>query len=239
MLFCVDAYAQYNDTVNYYVGATATGSINKTNDASSYLLNNGLKLGIRKRLYSLNATNTWVYGAQEAAPAERPTLTNNDYTSTLDLNVCENLSHLYYWGLANYMSSYSLKVNNQLQAGAGIAYKVIDHKMLKLNLSDGILFERSDIYLADSTRDRYSTYRNSFRLLFKWIVKDIFTLNTGGFYQNSFSSGSDYIIKYNCGLDIKVKKWLHFTTLYTYNRFNRTKQENTLFTYGLTIDKYF
>jgi hypothetical protein len=227
------ANAQYSDSMHYYIGANATGSVNNTNDASSYLLNNALKMGIRQKSFSLNSTNNWVYGSQDKI------LTNNDYNSTLDFNLYKTFPHFYYWGLGNYMASYSLKINSQYQGGAGVAYNVIDKKTANLNISDGILYEHDDIFLRDTVRDVYSTYRNSLRLSFKWTIHDLVTVNGMGFYQNSFSNGNDYVLKGNLGLSVKIQKWLSLTSAFVYNRFNRTDQENTLFTYGLTIDKYF
>jgi len=230
--FC-DVSAQYNDTIGHYIGAMATGNISKTNDSHSYLFNNALKFGIHQKTFTLNSTNSWVYGSTDKV------LANNDFNSTLDFDLYKTLPHFYYWGLANYQSSLSLKINNQYQAGVGVAYNIIDRKYLKFNLSDGILYDNSDIYLEDTMRDVYSTFRNSFRILFHLGIKDIVKFDAAGFYQNSFSSGSDYIVKANLGLAVKLRKWLSLTTALTYNRFNRTMRENILFTYGITMEKYF
>lgn len=224
--------AQYSDSVHYYTGIAATGTYNKTNSSSAYLFNNGIKFGIRKKSISLNSTNTWMYGAQQNV------ITNNDVNATLDFNVYKLAPHAYYWGLANYTSSVSLKINNQYQAGAGIAYNIVDKKTAQLNVSDGLIYENSDITLTDSARDIYSTGRNSLRLMCR-LESGILAINATGFLQNSLWNNNDYIIKVNAGLSVKVKKWLSFTVAYNYNRFNRTAQENTLFTYGLTIDKYY
>lgn len=108
--------AQFSDSTNYYLNYTSTGSLNTTNDNRSYLLNNVVKLNFRKKGMSLNFNNNWVYGQQDRE------LTNNDFSSSLDFNLYEAASHFFYWGLANYNTSKSLKVNNQLLAGAGVAY---------------------------------------------------------------------------------------------------------------------
>ena len=227
------AFAQFNDTVNYHLHAGATGTINQTESSNAYVFDNNLGFSIKKKELALNSANDWIYGMQQNVQ------TNNDYTSTLDFDLYKTLPHFYYWGLGNYTTSYSLKINSQYQVGAGVAYNLIDKKTMMLNISDGILYEGSDIILPDTTRDVYNTYRNSFRLSFKWNVKDRISFHAMGYYQNSFSSGSDYIVRANAGLDIKLYKWLVFTTAFTYNRFNRTQKENTLFTYGLTIDRFF
>ncbi len=226
------AQAQYSDSVHYYASIASSGTVNQTNNTRNYLLNNGLKLGIRKKKISLNSTNTWVYGEQQKL------LTNNDYNSTLDFNIYTR-PHFFYWGLGTYTASYSLKVNSQYQAGAGAAYNVVDKKDVHLNISDGILYESSDITLTDSSRDKYQTFRNSFRLVFRLNIKDMIAFNTTNFLQSSLKDENDYIIKSNITLGFKLRKWLTLNTAYTYNRYNRTARENTLISYGLTIEQYF
>lgn len=180
----------------------------------------------------MDFNNSWVYGAQQTG------LTNNDVNSALDFNIYRLKHKLYYWGLASYVSSFSLKINNQYQAGAGLAYNIIDKKAVMLNVSDGIVYDQSDIYLQDSTRDKYHTFRNSFRIMFTLKYQDLIAFHGTAFYQNSFSVRTDYIIKAELGLELKVYRWLHFTTEFVYNRFNRTQRENVLFTYGLTAVRY-
>ena len=233
LLFPLLLIAQYSDSVHYYAGAIATGTLNKTNSSRSYVLNNVAKFGIREKAISLNSYNSWAYGEQQK------TLTNNDFNSTLDFNLFKAPPHFYYWGLATYLSSYSLKVNSQYQGGLGLAYNIINRKKARLNISDGILYEKSDIFLKDTIRDVYNTFRNSFRLSFQFDIKNIITVSAMSFYQNSLSNSNDYIIKSNLNLGVKMNKWLTLTTSFTYNRFNRTGKENTLFIYGLTLEKYF
>lgn len=225
--------AQYNDSTHYYTGLASNGTINNTSASSAYVLTNTLKLGVRKKSISLNSTNTWLYGQQNAR------LTNNDYSSVLDFNLYRSLPHFYYWGLADYTTSYSLQINNQYQGGLGIAYNFIDKKDAYLNVSDGFIYESSNITLKDNTRQQYSTCRNSFRISFRWVIQNIFTINGMGFYQPSLEYQTDYIVKATAGAGVKLGKWFTIGTSFAYNRFNRTKKENTLFTYGITIDKYF
>ncbi len=135
-------------------------------------------------------------------------------------------------------TSFSLKINNQTQAGIGIAYSIVDKKNSYISVSDGVLYDVGNL-TVDTTHYSYNTYRNSLRLLFHFNVKDIFLFDANGYLQNSFQQGTDYIIKTNTTLTIKVRKWLGFTTSVSYNRMNITESENLLFTYGLTIDKYF
>ena len=226
--------AQFSDSVTYYTGLSATGIYNKTNDGGDvYNFNNALKLSIRKKSISLNSTSKWIYGKQDDV------LTNNDVSSSLDFNLYKTLPHFYYWGLANYNKSYSLKLNDQYQAGLGIAYNIIDRPNATFNLSDGLIYEYSDITLSDTTRDLYSTMRNSFRISFKWDIKNLLFLNGTGFLQNSLNYGNDYIIKSDVGLGIKIRKWLSLTTSFSYNKVSKTRRENVFVTYGINIEKYF
>lgn len=177
----------------------------------------------------LNATNTWVYGQQNNV------LTNNDFSSALFLNLYKTFPHFYYWGLLNYNTSYSLKINNQLLAGLGIAYSLIDKKDAYVNLSDGVLFDQSDLLVNDI----YHTYRNSLRLQFHFAWADIATLDGSNFLQSSFSNQHDYIIRTTTSLGLKLRKWISLTTTLNYNKMNITSSNNLTFTYGLTLDKYF
>lgn len=231
--FALKSFAQFNDTTHYYVGYISTGSINKTNDGSSYLLNNALKFSEKKKSVVMNFNNNWVYGKSNSS------ITNNDFTSSLDFDLYKSFPHFYYWGLANYATSVSLKINNQLLAGVGAAYYLVDNKNAMFNISDGFLYDKSDLYLYDNTRDVYHTYRNSFRILFRFVIKDLIVLDGSDFIQNSVQRKSDYIIHSTTNLSVKLKKWLSFTTSFNYNRMNRTQRENTLLNYGLTAEKYF
>ena len=231
LFFCVaTAFAQYNDSTFYRINVTSTGSINKTNDGRSYLLNNGLNFGIKKKDVVLSATNTFVYGNQNS------TLTNRDFSSSLFFNLYKTLPRFYYWGLLNYNTSYSLKINNQFLGGVGVAYSIIDTKDAYINFSDGVLYDKSN--LLGGSLD-YNTYRNSFRVNYHFGITQIINLDGSNFLQNSFNNGNDYIIKSTNTISVKLNKWISLTSSLNYNRMNITQRENLLFTYGLSLDKYF
>lgn len=227
------ADAQFNDSTNYHTAFLSSGSINKTNDGTAYLLNNALRFNLKKKDVSLNFTNNWIYGRQKGS------LSNNDFSTALDFNLYKTFPHFFYWGLANYNTSYSLKINNQLLAGVGIAYSFFDTPNTYLNISNGILFDKSDLMLANNLRDNYETYRNSFRLQFRFNISDRVVFDGSSFLQNSLQRESDYIIRSTTNLSFKLQKWLSLTTSLNYNRLNRTDSENLLFTYGLTLEKWF
>jgi spore coat protein U-like protein len=232
-LLPLTAFAQFTDSTHYSVNYATTGSINKTNDGQSYLLNNAAKFGVKKKSFSLNFSNSWVYGKQDRQ------LTNNDFSSTLDFNLYSSIPHFFYWGLANYNTSRSLQINNQLLAGAGIAYSIYERKNAYLNISDGLLFDSSDLMLTEGVRDVYQTYRNSLRVVFKFVISDFIVLNNSAFFQPSLNRKNDYIFKSDSGLSFKLNKFLSLTTALNYNRVSRTDRENLLFSYGLSFEKFF
>lgn len=228
LFIAIASHAQFSDTTHYHLNVTATGSINNTDDSRAYLLNNALSFGIKQKDFTLTSSNTWVYGKQDNL------LTNNDYSSSLVFNLYKTFPHFYYWGLVNYNTSYSLKIYNQILAGGGIAYSFVDQKNTYVNLSDGVLYDQSDLVAINN----YHTYRNSLRLQFHF-ASNVFTLDGSDFLQNSLSKGNDYIIRTTTTLGIKLRKWISFTTALNYNKMTITQSDNLIFTYGLTIDKYF
>lgn len=229
----LDVQAQFTDSTTKYISFGSTGVINKTNEGSSYVLNNNLRFNIRRKDVSLNAAAGWIYGEQNG------TLTNNDFTSSLDFNLFKTGSHFYYWGLATYEKSQSLKINDRAQVGLGLAYNVLEIKEIFLNISEGVLFEKSDIFLNATTRERNTILRNSFRLRYRWTIKNRIVLDGTHFVQNSLADFNDYILKSTNSLSFKLNKWLNFTTALTYNKVNKTNRENLLITFGLTVEKYF
>lgn len=229
----VDLYAQFSDSLQHWIRAGATGTFNRTDEGTTYLLNNSLKYGLHKKSFVMNLSNVWIYGSNPQA------LTNNDYTGTLDFNLYKTLPHFNYWGLVNFTSSFSLKIKSQAQTGMGVAYRLIDHADHMLGISDGIIFEHSNIIQEDRTTLRYATFRNSFRLQYRIKYKDLVIFNTSGFYQPSLQYGGDFIVTLNASLGIKVWKWLSFTTALNYNNVSRTQRETTLLTYGLVAERFF
>jgi len=233
MFSSVITYSQFSDSIHHYVNFASTGIINKTNNGNSYVLTNGLRFNISKKNIRLNSTNSWIYGEQQKR------LTNNDFSSTLDFNLFKTKSNFYYWGLANYDKSYSLRINNRLQAGLGIAYNIIDTTTAFLNISDGILYENSNLKLNDTTNSYNSLFRNSFRLRYRFVIKEIIIFDGSNFLQNSLSDSNDYIIKSINSVSVKLRKWLNITAATNYNRNQKTNSETLLITFGLTAEKYF
>jgi len=230
---CSIAYSQFNDSVFHYINFASTGIINKTNEGNSYVLTNAFKFNLNKKSVRLNSTSSWIYGEQQK------NLTNNDFNSTLDFNLYKTFPHFYYWGLANYDKSYSLKIINRIQAGLGIAYNIIDKPNTSVNISNGILFESTNLRLSDSTNNAYRLLRNSFRLRYHFVYKEIIVFDGTNFLQSSLSNRNDYIVKSVNSVSVKLRKWLSLTTSATYNRMQETHRENLLLTFGLTAGTYF
>lgn len=233
LLYAKPALCQFNDTTRYLVGYTATGVVNRTSTGSSYVFSNALKFATRRKSVSLNSASSWVYGWQQQKR------TNNDYASSLDFNLYKTFTHFYYWGLANYDKSYSLRINNRWQAGLGAAYSIVDRQTAHFNISNGILYEASNLRINDSVKNVYRILRNSLRIRYRFVISSIIILDATHFWQPSFYDKTDYILKSNTTLSVKLRKWLDVTTTAAYNKVNRTRRENLLITFGLNAEKYF
>ncbi len=229
----------HTDTTRYHFAYTGTGTINNNNSLRSYVLNNALKLSMAKKSATVDFSNSWVYGKQNAVK------TNDDYSSSLAFNLYKLrvLEHSYFWGMANYNTSIPLLINHQMQAGVGIGYNVLDKKTATVILSDGALYETNDLY--DSLygvpggnifrRDRYQTVRNSFRLLVHFVWLDKITFDGTGYLQNAFRDWQDNIFRLNGSISIKLYKWLNLNSSAAYSKFTRTRGTNTLISFGLMV----
>jgi hypothetical protein len=227
-------FSQFSDTVNYYFYLSGTGDLNRTSTGTSYLLNNTIQFQVNKKKFSLNSTVSHIYGRNTASK------TNDDLVASLNLDILHGVQKFYYWGLAGYEKSFSLQVDKRFQTGAGVGYVFVNNARANLELSDGILFETTDLAVVDEhEQTSYQTIRNSLRLKFRFIIKKIFRVDGINFYQPSLSDDRDYILKLNTNISIKLYKWLHLTTSFNYNRQNNTSAENLLLSYGLTAEKYF
>ncbi|MEX6687225.1 hypothetical protein QTN47_06950 [Danxiaibacter flavus] len=233
VLFNYKCLAQFTDSTNYHVKFASTGILNRTNDGDSYVLTNGLNFNVNKKKMTFNSTTAWIYGLQNN------NLTNNDFSTYEDFDLFKSTHRLYYWGLLTYEKSYSLKITNRFQAGGGIAYKTVTKPNFNLVLSDGFLYETSNLEDATLGHDVYQTVRNSFRVKYKLTIKNTVVLEGVGFYQPSMLDISDYIIKGSNSLSVKLNKWLSLTASEINNTISRTKRENLLVTFGITVEKYF
>ncbi|HEY8970317.1 MAG TPA: hypothetical protein VIM64_14535 [Puia sp.] len=229
----------YADTIRYHYSYSGTGNINNTNTVRSYLLSNAVSFSAVKKRDALNFSSSWVYGSQQG------NLTNNDFTSTADFNWYKTLRHCYYWGLLTYNTSLSLQVNHLIQGGLGFGYNLIDKKHATFIVSDGILYEKGDLQdILYGTpqgnihqRDRYQVFRNSFRIKYHFVIHDRITLDGVEMIQHSLATIHNYILNLSASGSVRLSKWLSVTAAFSFNKFTRTRSENTLLTFGITITR--
>ncbi len=99
-------------------------------------------------------------------------------------------------------------------------------------MSDGFVFETSDLTDPIIGKDIYQTVRNSLRVKYSWSYNNTFILEGTNFYQPSMISFGDYIIRLNNKLSVKLNKWLAVNATMTYNKISRTNRK----TYYLLMD---
>jgi hypothetical protein len=227
-------FSQLSDTVHYYINISGTGNINKTNTGTNYLLNNELRFQADKKIFSINSMASYIYGKNPTSK------TNDDVVAMLNLDILKGVRKFYYWGLAAYEKSYSLALDSRFQAGAGVGYVFVNKPKANLEISDGVLYETTDLAVVNEhERTSYQTARNSLRLKYRFIIKEILSVDGVNFFQSSLSDGRDYILKLNNNLSVRLYKWINLTASFNYNRQNTTSTENLYLTYGLSFEKYF
>lgn len=228
------AAAQFTDSLAYHLNYSGTGNINKTNEGTAYIFNNALKFNINNRLLTINTFNSWIYGQNTSRK------TNNDFLSVVDIDLYKNIHKWYFWTLAGYEKSFSLKIENRLQVGGGVGLNIIKNPKASLVLTDGLLYEKSRLTEVDIyQRNQYETIRNSFRIKYRVTLRDLLTIDGTNFLQNSLSDKQDYIIRSVTNVSLHLKKWLSLTMALNYNKLNLSGRENLLFNYGLMLDKNF
>lgn len=227
------AYAGFDDSTHYRASFSATGNFNKTNDGLTMLYNNMARFSTKFDNLLLNSSGNWLYGKNPEK------VSNNDWNATMDFNFLRPKSNFYYWGLFNYTSSLSLNVNQQFQSGVGAAYSYGDNTDFYFSISDGIIFEFSDININDTDRVMYQTFRNSLRIKAEYKYKEIIKASAVAFHKPSLTYKNDFILTADAGVQVKLWKWLNFKTSVNYNKVSRTNKENMSFTYGLVAEHFF
>lgn len=234
-LFCLltlGSSVHCQDTTVYLIGFSGTGNINKTSLGTSYVFNNSLRFSVERPFLTFNASSNWIYGENTQRK------TNNDFLNVVDVDLYKNTRKLYYWALGNYERSFSLKIKNRIQTGAGIGYNLLKKEKAQITLSDGILYESTALKEMDKYgRLNYETVRNSFRLKYRFQIGELIIFEGVNFLQNAFNDSQDYILRTNNQVNFKLTSWLGLNTSFTYNKLNLTNNENLLFTYGLFIEK--
>ncbi len=231
--FSCCSQAQFNDSTHYYVKYGITGIYNRTETDRSFVVNNNAAFTVKKKKIAFNSSAGWIYGEQNHMK------TNNDVSAGLNVDVLKDQQRLYYWGLANFVSSYSLNINYQAQIGGGLGYNFVNKPQFELVVSDGLLYEASEVKDDAGIRDSYQTVRNSLRLKHRWIINNLITLEGSHFWQPSLKNAKDYIVRSSTSLSFKLYRWLSVSSSLVYNRISRTDRENLLINFGLVAETYF
>lgn len=232
-LFSGQLQAQYNDSTHYMAAFSATGNFNQTNDGLTMIYNNGLRFGTQFDRFRFNSSGSWLYGKNPQK------VSNNDWNALMDFNLISNHPPFYYWGLFNFTSSLSLGINHQFQSGLGVAYRFLDKQNFNFSISNGILYELSNVKTPDANELEYRTFRNSLRVRLNYKYKDIVKASGLIFYQPSLNYRNDYIITSNASIQVKIWKWVNLNTAVSYNKVSRTNKENIIFTYGIIAERFF
>ena len=227
------AEAQLSDTTRYYFEYAGTGIINNTEISHSYIFRNAVGADFKIGDWYLNNDLSFIYGKANHLK------TNKDIQGVIDLNYKKKSTEYVIWVLATYDKSYSLKINKRLQYGGGLSYNILNKNNNRINISDGILREESNLLMKTGENDIYQTWRNSLRLKYSFHIKEVFTISGMHFIQHSFSEKSDYNIRSQSELSLRLYKWVSFTTSVIFNKINRLQTENFLLTVGLSARKSF
>ncbi len=234
LVFCsLFSCAQFNDSTHYHIRYSITGIVNKTNDRNSFVLNNNLAFAVNKKKTTFSLGNSWIYGRLDG------NLSNNDFASAFNADFLKNQQRVYYWGLGSFLSSFSLKVNHQVQAGGGIGINVFNKQDLEIVASNGLLYETSSIEKPAGINEKYQTIRNSLRIKHRWVISNRLTLEGTHFWQPSLEKINDYIIRSSGSLQVQLRRWLSLSSMITYNKISNTNRENLLINFGLVAENYF
>lgn len=227
------SYAQFNDSTHHFLQFSTTGILNNTNEKKSFVLTNALGYNLEKKYISFSNGHNYIYGQQDGQ------VINNDYNTFVNLDVLKKEHKIYYWGLMNYTTSKSLNIYNQFQGGVGLGWNIIKNDRYSLVVTDGLMYEFSQILNTDKEREHYNTWRNSLRIKHAFQITDDISLDGSHFWQPSLKDSDDYIVRSVATLNFQLKKWMKFTTGVTYNKISRTDRENLIFSIGLTASGYF
>ncbi len=233
--------AQLNesDTLHYQVRMGVTGNIQRGNVKVTT---------IRCRLDVTYAPNAdWAFKTQNntlyqafAAKAD------NDLFSRNYLYVKPG-KKLYPYAIAYASTNYRRKIDSRFFAGAGLTWQMINTADHVLKLSANTVYEKttfrgSSFNLPEfNGMDEASVWRATVYLsgLHNLLGKRI-RLYYDAFWQPAFSSGKDYRVEYDIGLDFPVWKGLAFNCLYSYKHENlvvtKIKQDDTILTFGLAYN---
>lgn len=243
-LYLILAYSLIGQANEHLIKFSNAGNINLANEKKTYLLVNNLSYVYNHQKTEFETNHSWIYSM------ESTNLKNNDYTGNvfgnyfLDTNKRWNA-----WILGGFKSLYSLNIMNEIQAGLGIAYKLLDDEkngFLYFRVSNGLIYEYSEFKDNEAQKMNYAYLRNSLRIqsslsLFKSNDDKgnaIHRIKLIGNYmwQPAINKANDYNLIINAGLLFALNKYLSLETKYTYNYVSRTAKESALFSYGIGMN---
>lgn len=242
-LYNIQSSAQ--DIKPHKIDLSATGSLNKTADDLINIYNTNLRYNYVIQNAEFNANTKWVYGSKSSG------LSNNDVNVTVDGNLYhDQKKHFNSWVLGAFTSSYSLNIYSQFQAGAGLAYKIVflEKKqesiknadtvrytdILSLRISDGIIYEQSNVINSEANQELYNVFRNSLRMQLVARAWNKVELRGTFFWQPNLQNITDRNILTDVSLGLKISNSIKFDTRFGYNFISRTAKENLTFTYGIS-----
>lgn len=230
------------DIKHHKVNIAATGSLNKTTNDVINVYNTNIRYGYTIDNAEFNASAKWIYGSKTAG------LSNNDVIVTVDGNrYHKRIKKFNAWVLGSFTSSYSLNIFSQFQAGAGLAYKItfLENEKeateksrkytdaLSLRMSNGIIYEQSNVINAESKQELYNVFRNSLRVQLQAQAWDKVELSGTFYWQPALNNLRDRNIIADITLGFKIANNIRFDTRFGYNYISRTAKENLTLTYGI------
>jgi hypothetical protein len=227
------ADAQLSDSTGNYLAYAFTGNYNQANKVAGFLSSHSVAFGHRSDAWACHLNLKHLYGRQ------RQELTNNDLTVHFDVNRYAFVPRFYFWGLASYGAVYSLKVHTQFQTGAGAAYDLISTGGIEVNVSDGLLYDYSDVDLSESTRLVRQTPRNSLRLRLRLKAGVHGSLQSAYMLQNSLEHGNDLIHKAETTIMVRIRGQLSARFHVQYCGMSSTDRETLLAVFGLHFSRSF
>lgn len=236
------AQEEKEDIKHHKVNVAATGSLNKTTSDVINVYNTNIRYGYTIENAEFNASAKWIYGSKTAG------LSNNDVILSIDGNrFHKRIKKFNTWVLGSFTSSYSLNIFSQFQAGVGVAYKITflekerettektrkHTDAISLRMSNGIIYEQSNVINAESKQELYNVFRNSLRVQLQAQAWDKVELSGTFYWQPVLNNLRDRNIILDIALGFKIANNIKFDTRLGYNYISRTAKENLTLTYGV------
>src|SRR5690606_13346801 len=106
--------------------------------------------------------------------------------------------------------------------------------ILSLRISDGIIYEQSNVINSEANQELYNVFRNSLRMQLVARAWNKVELRGTFFWQPNLQNITDRNILTDVSLGLKISNNIKFDTRFGYNFISRTAKENLTFTYGIS-----